>query len=850
MSLSLIEKKLAQLRGHIRLMFLSWGIAKLTIWAAGLTLWLYYTDKILKLPGGLRAAFLAGAVVFLLVLAFRHLVYPLSRTLSDEDLALLVEREYPLLNDRLITSLQLLKGQERYKDAASDAMIRAVVSESFDVAGKLKFEEAVRSRRLLMVVGGSMLALLVLFGHALLDRDDMSLWVRRAMGAGPEWPTSTQLEVLIIGRDQLSQYPAGQELNINFNYDPEARIPELGVTGVFEVAAGSDLRLIAHPTGEIPDAAEVRLESFQLDPSSGRYVSLGGRVTQTMERAARASAGRESIHFAYNKLGMINTLEQLTVRAGDAVAGPFTLRLVPAPALASALELTLTYPEYLAVPPLETQEPVIDAIAGTAVEFRFETTKPLRLEGTDASALIVDFTVGASQRFPLDTDLAAGELRYRARVSALQPGMMRWRLRLVDRQGIENLSRIGDEVKVHRDEPPRVTMLFTGDPLISNQYVFVTPDAAIPLEFEFRDDYGVGGARMFWRFTSDAEYTEHAPFAREFTHLEQAPARHVRGEYLLEFARLIGERRLPAGGRPAVELYIQAFDRNQVRDEQDGLPRLQGSRDHAILTYELYTLDDLRARVSSRIRQVKSAVTAMENAQNDLLLRTREALGQPGLLDFGGEQGEQLRRDLVEASSRQHQLLRDAEMVLTQFSVFAQVYQYNRLERDELERPQETHIQFVRLLLAIAAADRELQQSLQTGLFRLEEADEDDSAALARQLTAALGRRLARALPAPGFRHGALALLLQDHGVHSPGSLERARNLLDGALEGGIRAGERRDVLARLEREQAMSLELIRAVQNQIKRWEGFDDILQGFRALARQQEEITDRIASEARGD
>jgi len=58
MSLTLIEKKLSQLRGHIRLMFFSWGLAKLTMWAAGLTLWLFYTDLLLKLPGGLRVGFL------------------------------------------------------------------------------------------------------------------------------------------------------------------------------------------------------------------------------------------------------------------------------------------------------------------------------------------------------------------------------------------------------------------------------------------------------------------------------------------------------------------------------------------------------------------------------------------------------------------------------------------------------------------------------------------------------------------------------------------------------------------------------------------------------------------------
>ena len=38
MSLSLIESKLAQLRGHIWLMFLSYGLGLLLVWMAGLTL--------------------------------------------------------------------------------------------------------------------------------------------------------------------------------------------------------------------------------------------------------------------------------------------------------------------------------------------------------------------------------------------------------------------------------------------------------------------------------------------------------------------------------------------------------------------------------------------------------------------------------------------------------------------------------------------------------------------------------------------------------------------------------------------------------------------------------------------
>ncbi len=849
MSLSVIEKKLSQLRGHIRLMFLSWGMAKLMIWAAGLTLWLYYTDRILKLPGGLRLAFLITAVVVLIVIAIRNLVYPLSRTLSDEDLALLVEREYPLLNDRLITSLQLLKTQERYKDTASADMMRAVVSESFDIAGKLQFNDAVRPRKLMYMVGASVMAMLLVFGHAWLDRDDLSLWVRRALGAGPDWPTSTQLEVMVLTRDQLSQYPTTEELHVNFTFNPEAQLPDLGVSGVYDVAAGSDLRIIARPSGEIPERAEVRIVAWQLDPQSGGYVQVGSPVSRPMERASVAGAEGEQVYFAYNKLSVINAIEQVTIRAGDASAGPYTLRVIPAPEITSTLDIAYTYPEYLVIPDRVTSEPSIEGVAGTQVELRFATSKPLMLEGPESSALMIDFNVGSSQRFPLDTDQGAGENRYKVRIPALQLGMSRWRLRLVDRQGIENLQRTGDVMQVKEDAPPTVRIVFSGDPLVSNQFVYVTEDAVVPLEFEFSDDYGVGSARMFWRFNIDNEYREYEPFAKAFEKLQSSPQPRVQGSFVLEFEKLLSDQRVPAGAKIAVELYIQAFDLNQIRPEDGGAPTFQGSRHNTTLTYELIEVDELRARVSSQIRQIKTQIGAMLANQEELLEQTRTALDQPGLMDFRGEKGELLRKDLNDAYRRQNQLLRDAEVVLARFGVFAQVYQFNRLEREDQDRPQEARIQTVRLLLAIAAADRDVQQTLMGPLMRLADAEEDAVAALAGEVIQNLRRRsLQRAAPDVSFGADAFGRLLQQAAMFTPGCNERARGMYESVLEIGLTPNGRRELLNEMLHQQQLSLNVLRQVQEQVKKWEGYDDILQGFYNLKKLQEETNEGIASEAR--
>ena len=849
MSLTLIEKKLGQLRGHIRLMFFSWGLAKLTIWGAALALWLFYTDLLLNLPGGMRVGFLVVALVILGVVAVRSLVYPLSRTISDEDLALLVEREYPLLNDRLISSLQILRSQERYKDAASEDMIRAVVGESFDIAGKLQFNDAVRSGRLLYMVMGSMIALGLLFGHAWFAQDAMSLWVRRALGAGPEWPTSTQLEVMILAREQMPLYPTNDDLLVNFTFAPDQKIDELGVTGVYEVASNSDLRFVALPSGDIPERATIEITTFQRDPQSGAYVQVGRVVERPMEVVTQEGAeGKSLVYFTYNKMSIINPLEQITIRAGDASAGPYTLRVIPAPELASPVELTFNYPRYLSLEAQVSQELGIDAVAGTQVEFRFSTTKPLMLEGPESSGLMVDFSVGSSQRFAIDTDREAGENHYRARIPALQMGMSRYRLRLVDSLGIENSRNIGDLVIVKEDMPPTVRVTFSGDPLVSNQLVYITRDAVIPIEFELHDDYGVGGARMFWRFGIESEFREYAPFALLFKELETAPKPAVISKFDLDFAALIGTEAIPTGVRPSIEVYIQAFDLNQETLEDGTSTRFQGSRHRTVLTYEIHDLDELRSRVSSRIRQIKSDISGMAAAQEELRASTRDALSRPNLLDFKGEEGERLRHDLDEAYKRQSQLLRDAEFVLSRFNVFAQVYHYNRLERktEGGAKPQESHIQTVRLLLAIAGAERDLQQRINTPLVRLEEASDDDIVFHATELVESLRAQLLRAAPDRNFSADSFGKLVQETGLFSPGSMERARGLYESLLDVSIRPNERRELLVELQRQQEINSAVIRTVQEQVKKWEGFDDILAGLYNVLNNQKDNNDDLKKE----
>ncbi len=850
MSLTLIENKLARLRRHIRVMFVAWGFAKVMIWAAALILWLFYTDYMLHLPGGLRVAFLVAAVLILLVVAFRSIVYPLSRTLSDEDLALLVEREYPLLNERLISSLQILRSNERYKDVASEQMIRAVVGESFDIAGRLQFNEAVRSRRLLYMVLGSLGMMVLLFGHAWFARDPMSTWLKRAAGAGPEWPKRTQLQVEVLARDELSKYPTRDELVVNFTFNPEARIDQFGAVGVYEVAGGSDLRIIATPSGEKPREAELRITSYTIN-EDGTYVQRGDEIRRPMEYHGE-DGGKDGeqarVYFSNNKTGLINPLEKLVVRCGDAISPPLWIRVIPAPELDSPITLGLTFPEYLALPAETTQELAIDAIAGTRVDYSFRTTKPLRLQGADASALFIDNSAGASERFAINTALDQGDNWYRVSLPALRVGMNRWRLKLVDDRGIENSKQIGDLMQVRQDTPPAVRVLFSGDPLVSNQFVYVTPDAVLPIEFQAEDDYGISVIRLFWRLNSADDFTEYAAFAAqpEIVALSRSPLRQGTWTYPLEFEKLLAGAKLVEGLPNTVEVYIQAFDMNQTVGDE-GAER-QGSRNHTTMTFELHSLDDLSIKVSSQIRNIKSTIFSMSDLQKAQLLLVEEAIAQPSLLDFTGEKGERLRHDLDEVYKRQNQLLRDCEVVLARFGVFAQVYQYNRLERADLARPQEARIQSVRMLAALAVSDREQQQALNVTLLRLENASNQEFNQYSLAVVNELKRMLARATPDASFSATSFGGLLQQQGVTSAGCFDRARTLLEGVLDYNAKPSDRLLMLQELAKQQEMAQALINAIIDQVKKWEGFDEILQLFRSLLKSQEETNTDVNKENR--
>lgn len=469
-----VRRKLSRLRRNIRWMFVAHGMAYVTLTLALALIWHYVTDSFIEPPQWVRAGML-GVVGFALLMVFlRRVIYPLTRKLGEQELALLVEHEYPLLNDRLITALQLARDLKRYEGIASSRMMDEAISEGLDVASRLRFKEVVQSGRLLMATGLAMGALGCLGGLIFSDIDHAELWVKRLQLKDIEYPRDTQLDI-IVPTDR-SEYPTDDVLNLNLIWDADARIARC--------ARGSGLRVIAKPHGEIPDNARIMLQALD-DQGKPR----GDSENYDMESEFDAES-REVLYFHFNLTTIPNESSyELTIDAGDA-SESLTVVPVRSPALAQKPSLSYDYPAYMrkarVVNKLSYE---IAGPTGTNVEMSFETDAPLAQEVGSARVLVYPPGSGKVRIFsatPLDDSYTRFGLSF-----ALDTAMVEYELELRQADGLRNMNSYRSPINVEADGKPDAAIKYYGESFTSLSPVPIVRSAVVPMQFTIADRYGV-----------------------------------------------------------------------------------------------------------------------------------------------------------------------------------------------------------------------------------------------------------------------------------------------------------------------------------------------------------------------
>lgn len=475
-----IRRKLGKLRNHIRWMFVAHGMATVLMVLALLLIWHYLTDTFLELPLELRAGALVGMGVVLLVVLLRRVVYPLTRRPSDHELALLVEKEYPLLKDRLITALQFYEDRQRYQGFSSNELADSVIAEGFDVASRLRFKEVVQSGRLVLATGLAVAACAGLFALLAATWDTTSrYWVDRLLLSDVEYPRKTHLVVKFP--TDLSEYPTRDVLDLNLTFDGSSNPP------LITVARGTGVRVIATPTGKIPSEASIILRS------DGESRSFPMRA----ERGGDSSG--EIQHFSYNITSVLHERQEIWVEAGDAVEGPFMVRSVAAPTLRPGTEVVYEFPQYMRREPWRQLDVrALTAPEGAKATVVFQSDQELSeakvrfySAGTDPQEIVPEAVEGRPNTFSFSM--------------ALSDTLSEYEYILLGRNGLRNTESYRYTVRTEQDRAPEVTVEFHGKGLEDEGRVPVTLSGRVPLRFTVKDKYGVRLWRLAYRVPRDNE---------------------------------------------------------------------------------------------------------------------------------------------------------------------------------------------------------------------------------------------------------------------------------------------------------------------------------------------------------
>ncbi|MGH7202640.1 MAG: hypothetical protein ACREJB_18690, partial [Planctomycetaceae bacterium] len=209
-----IHRLLRGLRWRIRLYVLCEGVA-LILLIAGLVFWvslgldwLYFKTSNLELPVAVRGVISFAALVGVPAAAL-WLLAPLLKALRARALALVLERRYPQLNDRLITAVETSQSGERPPTPLTAAMLERTTNDLGRILNEVRVGEVFRRGPLGGAVSFALIMLLSVGALALLNTEAMARWSDAYLRLKERyWERETDLRVMLIVQpgDQVREF--------------------------------------------------------------------------------------------------------------------------------------------------------------------------------------------------------------------------------------------------------------------------------------------------------------------------------------------------------------------------------------------------------------------------------------------------------------------------------------------------------------------------------------------------------------------------------------------------------------------------------------------------------------------
>lgn len=509
-----IDAVLVRLRRWVRRYVLLQGLALLVV-AACVLFWLtfgidiaYFRFSQLELPRWFRvlAVILSAtlAAALLAIVAAR-----LFRRMKPADLALALERQFPSLNDRLITAVELAG---RTQSPLHQQMFERTAEEAAETLSQLPLATTLDPRPLRRSMIAALTLAVSVLALGLADAQGMERWYRAYLLGQPDYWEAFRRNALRV--QVLAQ--------------PGDRIREFDASGTYRHPRGADLHLV----GTVPEKAE---PSERVDL---QFISLGS-AKRDRGRVSMSRLGKSEFQ---QTLSRVTTDHELWFHAGDYTnRSPYRIQVVEPPRI-ETIKLFCDYPSYTG---MDSREDAPISVVGVQTLLPMETAfwlecrvnKPLLRVHVHCETL--DLTFGDdllnSQRQPTPTRLTVNSKKNANVKSITLPRAadtffdaphttfripFRITLKAAEALASETLAdashiplppdetlriTLEDDDQIYSLEPVTLTINGAVDqpPVVESRRIgvgpLVTRIAKIPIEGQLTDDYGVAKAWFAYR---------------------------------------------------------------------------------------------------------------------------------------------------------------------------------------------------------------------------------------------------------------------------------------------------------------------------------------------------------------
>ncbi len=466
-----LQQKLAVTRRWWRATRSLAGVAWIVCVVVALGLICYHADRMLVLSPGARQTWRIGIGFAGLGTLLLLLLRPILRPLPDRALAVDVERRYPVLRERLLTTIDLAPALAATGPASgsqtnfSQPMIASLAAETERVASSLDFRRAVNTRPLRVALLTTLFTLALLALHLVLVPQAFANWLQRM--ANPYADIAPYANTRLWVLPDRTILPRGEGLTVRIF---TRGVPVNGCTLRYRLASDPandwrrlDLDKPATVSSASPELARLSDANARAEGQAQKFTYHFASLAQNIELYATANDGRSNAR-------------QVTVEDRPTILN---------------MRLTLHYPEYMhrGVQVLPESTGNIAAPVGTTVDVEAIANKPLRSVGV------------------LRDNAEPGSWRVKAERAYGQFAVWKdgsYSLKLLDQHGFDNLAPPRYDIRTLPDLPPSVQITRPATD------IDLVPDGSLPLVARATDDYGVVSMSLNY----DAQRGEEDPTRR------------------------------------------------------------------------------------------------------------------------------------------------------------------------------------------------------------------------------------------------------------------------------------------------------------------------------------------------